>query len=291
MATTQESLWRGAIAGFLGGACQTVAGQPFDTIKVRMQTAQHRTSLVQCVATTLRGEGVRGLYHGVSPALLFGLIENTMAFAVNEQLKRELMKQQNKQDLSLTALAACGAASGFAHCCFSCPTEVVKCRLQVVGSPYKGPIHCLSSTLRSEGLKGLYSGFLPFVLREVPFYLVFFASYEMIASSLQRRREKLVAREDLSALEVIFAGGFAGCIGWSAVLPSDTVKTMIQTQNDSSSRASFIGTCLDIKRSSGVRGFFPGWTAAMLRAFPANAALFVGFEGARRTMTALLGES
>lgn len=289
--TTQESFARGAAAGFLGGVCQTLVGQPFDTLKVRMQTAKAQSSFMKVMLDTVRGEGLQGLYRGTAPALLFGLIENTFAFAVNEQLKRILMQREPTKELSLSALAACGAASGLAHCCVSCPTEVVKCRVQVVNSPYTGPLQCTAATLRTEGVAGLYSGFLPFVLREVPFYLVFFASYETIASSLQRRRG-LRSRDDLSALDVVFAGGLGGCIGWSVVLPSDTVKTKIQTRVEgSAATSSVLGTCRDIHHATGIRGFFPGWTAAMLRAFPANAALFVGFEGSRRLLNNILGES
>jgi len=243
--------------------------------------------------TTFRREGVRGLYRGTTPALAFGLIENTVAFAVNEQLKRILIQQQLQGsrscacgELPLWKLACCGAAGGFLHCCFSCPTEVVKCRMQVVGSQFLGPLDCAKQTLCAEGVAGLYKGFLPFVLREVPFYLTFFVSYEVICSSFQRGTAvSPVSRErvDLSPFEIITAGGIAGMIGWSGVQPLDTAMVRIQTgQGAGGSSGSFSRTCSEIYRIGGWRGFFPGWVPAMLRAFPANAALFLGFEGSRR---------
>merc|ERR1712232_830414 len=152
--------------------------------------------------------GVRGLYHGTTPALVFGLLENTIAFGVNEQLKRYLMKRQNIGELPLEQVAVCGAAGGMVHCMFSCPTEVVKCKLQVTNNPFRGPIHCMQLTLQTgQG-----------------------------------------------------AGGEC---------------------------KSFAQTCSAIYRAGGWRGFFPGWIPAMLRAFPANAALFVGFEGSRRALNTM----
>eukprot|EP00747_Dinoflagellata_sp_TGD_P067528 gnl/TRDRNA2_/TRDRNA2_155314_c0_seq2.p1 gnl/TRDRNA2_/TRDRNA2_155314_c0~~gnl/TRDRNA2_/TRDRNA2_155314_c0_seq2.p1 ORF type:complete len:205 (-),score=19.79 gnl/TRDRNA2_/TRDRNA2_155314_c0_seq2:426-1040(-) len=203
-------------------------------------------------------EGIRGLYRGTTPALMFGLIENTLAFGVNEQLKRVCLRRlggSNEGELGTAVLAACGAASGFAHCIFSCPTEVVKCRLQVVGTSFRGPVHCTMETLQKEGVAGLYSGFWPFVLREVPFYLVFFASYEGFASELQRRgttgpQPRL--RDELSSTEVIVAGGVAGCVGWTCVMPFDSIKTKIQTRDAVAGSPSFLGTCAQVYAASGV---------------------------------------
>lgn len=295
IATTGENFFLGATAGFLGGVCQTYVGQPFDTVKVRMQTTTEARGFLRTGFLTFQREGVRGLYHGTTPALVFGLLENTIAFGVNEQLKRHLIKRQRMKggsrdaDLPLEQLAFCGAAGGLVHCVFSCPTEVVKCKLQVVGSPYRGPIDCFQSILRTKGVPGLYAGFLPFVLREVPFYLTFFATYEVLCGKMQRRGVAeglpLRKRDDLSAFEIICAGGFAGMLGWSGVQPFDTAMVRMQTgQGAGGQSSSFVQTCTEIYRAGGWRGFFPGWVPAMLRAFPANAALFVGFEGSRRAL-------
>jgi len=298
MVTTGEKFALGAAAGFFGGVCQTYAGQPFDTVKVRMQTssASLESGFLRTGLNTLRHEGIRGLYHGTTPALVFGLLENTIAFGANEQLKRHLMQRQRQQgggkdaELPISQLAACGAFSGFVHCGFSCPTEVVKTKLQIVGSPYRGPIDCIQSVLRTQGVVGLYAGFIPFVLREVPFYLCFFATYEVLCAKFQRRGVAEGApsrkRDTLSTAEVICCGGFAGMVGWSGVQPMDTAMVRMQTGRGAGAEAgSFLPTCKAIYQAGGVRGFFPGWIPAMMRAFPANAALFVGFEGARRTLS------
>lgn len=298
--TTGEKFALGAAAGFFGGVCQTYAGQPFDTVKVRMQTATQGQGFLRTAMNTFRLEGVRGLYHGTTPALMFGLIENTIAFGANEQLKRHLMARQKRQgrkdaELPLEQLALCGAASGLVHCAFSCPTEVVKCKLQVANSPFRGPIDCLTSTLRTQGIAGLYAGFTPFVLREVPFYLCFFATYEVLCGKFQNRGvaagQAPRTRDSLSAAEVICAGGLAGMVGWSGVQPFDTAMVRMQTgQGAGGECGSFLQTCGAIYRSGGWRGFFPGWIPAMMRAFPANAALFVGFEGARRGLNSVFDD-
>lgn len=303
VSTTGEKFFLGATAGFLGGVCQTYAGQPFDTVKVRMQTSENalQGGFLRTFANTLRNEGLRGLYRGTTPALVFGLVENTIAFGVNEQLKRYLLKQQKAKggarnaELGLGPLAFCGATGGLVHCMFSCPTEVVKTKLQVVGSPFRGPIHCIQSTLQTHGIVGLYKGFVPFVLREVPFYLVFFASYELLCGGMQRfgttAGSQPRSRDSLSAVEIITAGGLAGMIGWSGVQPMDTAMVRMQTgQGVGAECNSLAQVCGTIYRTNGLRGFFPGWAPAMLRAFPANAALFGGFECSRRALHTMFPE-
>ena len=53
--------------------------------------------------------------------------------------------------------------------------ELVKCRVQVENSPYKGVMDCLRQTYRSDGLKGFYRGQTATLLREVPGGACYFA--------------------------------------------------------------------------------------------------------------------
>ena len=71
-------------AGLFAGFAQTVVGHPFDTVKVRMQTGNFASSWT-CLQWTVRNEGVRGLFAGISSpmvssialsAVLFGSYEN-----------------------------------------------------------------------------------------------------------------------------------------------------------------------------------------------------------------------
>ena len=77
------------------------------------------------------------------------------------------------------------------------------------------------------------------------------------------------------------AGGLAGSFGWSLIMPFDVAKTRLQAGSAS-------GTTLQVMRAilvaEGWPALFSGWTAAVARAFPANAGLFAGVELASRLM-------
>ena len=73
-------------AGGFGGMCSVAVGHPFDTIKVRLQTATCGLpnenplycSTLDCARKTLENEGFRGLYRG----MLMPLIGAIPLFAV-----------------------------------------------------------------------------------------------------------------------------------------------------------------------------------------------------------------
>lgn len=73
----------------------------------------------------------------------------------------------------------------------------------------------------------------------------------------------------------------AGQIAWTASIAPDSVKSVIQT---SAAPKSIRETARDIYLTKGARGFFAGLGVAVVRAFPANAALFVGYEYTRRLL-------
>eukprot|EP00326_Haptolina_ericina_P021042 CAMPEP_0181179914 /NCGR_PEP_ID=MMETSP1096-20121128/6518_1 /TAXON_ID=156174 ORGANISM="Chrysochromulina ericina, Strain CCMP281" /NCGR_SAMPLE_ID=MMETSP1096 /ASSEMBLY_ACC=CAM_ASM_000453 /LENGTH=103 /DNA_ID=CAMNT_0023268303 /DNA_START=89 /DNA_END=400 /DNA_ORIENTATION=+ len=88
-------------------------------------------------------------------------------------------------------------------------------------------------------------------------------------------------KEDLSMVNVFFAGGMAGCVGWSLIIPLDVVKTRLQT---GSAHGSVPRVMASIVAAEGGLALFSGWTAAVVRAFPANAGLFLGVEVSIRAM-------
>jgi hypothetical protein len=77
-------------------------------------------------------------------------------------------------------------------------------------------------------------------------------------------------------------GGLAGQVSWIVTYPLDAVKTKIQiSDNPQRMRDVFRG----VWREGGVRGFYRGLEAAVVRAFPANAALFLVYEWSKKLMS------
>lgn len=75
----------------------------------------------------------------------------------------------------------------------------------------------------------------------------------------------------------MFAGGMAGVAMWSVAIPPDTIKSRIQSAPNGTYRG-FLDCARQLIAKDGVTALWSGFGPAMARAFPANAATFLGVE-------------
>lgn len=291
---TRGKWWHNTASGVIGGISCVYAGQPFDTVKVRLQTqsksSPHYSGPLDCLKKTITQGGYRALYKGSSPALASVVTENAVLFTAHNMIK-DVFKTFNADptaELTLGQEALAGGFAGFFSSTAITPAEVIKCRLQiqdrlsssgVANTPlrYSGPFDAVVKIARTEGLKGLFAGLPSVWMRDIPFNFVFLGSYEAFCSAASWKFNK--SRDELGAAELFVCGGLAGVSGWSIVFPMDVVKSKMQTSLTSGSALQVIRHTL---KTEGVRAFYQGWSAAVLRAFPANAALLMGVELSKR---------
>jgi hypothetical protein len=155
----------------------------------------------------------------------------------------------------------------------------------------------LSSVLSSvfkDGPFSIFRGLSSTVARDVPFTFFFFGGYDLSKAILLLTKSSFLCSTPASSstgesppLELNYfgtylAGGFGGAFAWSISFPMDSIKSKIQTTD---TNLSIRRAAHDIYRSSGWRGFYRGWTAAVIRAFPANAGLILGYEFVLKLLT------
>jgi hypothetical protein len=287
--------WHSTLSGVIGGICCVYAGQPFDTIKVRLQTQNNINKLynspLDCFRKTISQGGYRALYKGSSAALASVVLENSVLFTANSYCKKLIKSLSKKpsEELSLAQEALAGGLAGFFSSTAITPAEVIKCRLQiqdrtgsqgVVNTPlkYKGPLDACRQIFKQEGFKGLFSGLPSVWMRDIPFNFVFLGSYEAYCSLAAWKEGR--ERNELGAAEMFVAGGLAVVTGWSIIFPMDVVKSKMQTAG--LAKASTYQVIKNTLKTEGIRAFYQGWSAAVMRAFPANAALLLGVETSKR---------
>ena len=121
-------------AGSVAGTACVYAGQPFDTIKVKMQVSPHLyRSTLQCLKDMVKKDGVRGFYAGATPALLAQVGENAVIFLCYGQCQKIVQYISGKKNVSeLNAFhhACSGSLAAFLGSFVLCPLELIKCRLQ-----------------------------------------------------------------------------------------------------------------------------------------------------------------
>ncbi|KAG5464528.1 hypothetical protein LSCM1_00718 [Leishmania martiniquensis] len=272
---------RRLVGGIVGGLMQAVSSHPFDTIKSRVQNGIY-PSIASCARHTWRKEGIRGFYRGVTPQLFFCGLQNAVLFSLNQRMNDWMAALQDDpsgpQPLWRTAVAAQLTAP--VYVLTVAPVEKVTVQLQIIGkggterSTVTGPISCLLRIIRLEGYRGILSGYTPTLMSRLiglPFYFIGYqtartALLDTPLASTPTGREVMVP---------VFSGMAAGISFWTSNYPCDLVKSRMQA---SAAKLSILDIVRSTYATGGVRAFYVGYTACLLRTLPSNASLWLGIE-------------
>jgi len=276
------------LSGGFGGMCLVMAGHPFDLIKVRLQTSDQYTGIRECVTKTVGQDGIRGLYRGMT-APLIGV---TPIFAIcfwgydqGQRIVRSVSGMAPTDELSLVQVGIAGGYSALPTTLVMVPAERIKCILQIQGQEgrkqqYTGFSDVLRGIWKEGGITALYKGTTATLIRDIPGSVAYFAAYEALKRKLTPKGEQL------NPLAVVCAGGMAGVANWSVAIPADVIKSRLQTAPPGT-YSGLIDCVSKLLKQEGPKALFKGLGPAMLRAFPANAACFLGVEVSMKAMNSM----
>jgi len=298
--------YKGFVAGVFSGISKLAVGHPFDTIKVRLQTASRSkfTGPVDCVKQTLQREGLRGFYKGATPPLVGWMFMDSLMLGSLTFYRRFLLENvwtiprshpmvteaPTLAHLPPLGHAVAGIMAGATVSFIAAPVEHVKARLQIQYAAnkterlYSGPIDCTRKIWKAHGARGLYHG-LSATLLFRGFFFFWWGSYEIITRQLKEKTK-------LSAPAVNFwAGGLSAQLFWITSYPTDVVKQKIMTDplggglgDGTRKYKRWIDAARDVYAKDGYKGYWRGFVPCFLRAFPANAMALVAFEGVMRAL-------
>ncbi|KAG7278455.1 hypothetical protein CRUP_038750 [Coryphaenoides rupestris] len=254
------------VAGGVAGACLLLAGHPLDTIK--NDPLPDWTWWLQGILGLYKGMGAP--LAGVAPMMAISFF----GFGLGKQI------QQGKSGKAVTPVQIflSGCLAGVFTTVIVAPGERIKCLLQVQASggvvKYSGPIDCAVRLYKEQGIRSVYKGTLLTLIRDVPSNGLYFLTYETLKNFLTPEGQSV---SQLSTPRILLAGGIAGILNWTIALPPDVLKSNFQTAADGKYRGQ-VDVLRTLLREEGPRGLYKGFNAVFLRAFPANAACFLGFE-------------
>lgn len=121
-----------------------------------------------------------------------------------------------------------GSLAGMGQITITYPGEVIFTRLSVSGastSPvkYKGIIDCLSTTVRTEGVRALYNGYLPTMLSGVPYVALQMGTHELLQRNIKGNKAQATVPERL------VAGAGAVLVAQTVTFPGDVVRRRMQS--------------------------------------------------------------
>jgi solute carrier family 25 carnitine/acylcarnitine transporter 20/29 len=276
-------------AGCVAGFSKIYTGQPFDIVKVRLQSVQGsvKPSPFAVLMNILKNEGgPLALWKGSLPPLLGVGATVSIQFGVNENVKKAISKLNGGRKFSFQELFLSGWLAGFANCIVSTPAEHFRIRIQTQSKEnpiYKGSIDCMKKIYRNYGMKACYRGVVPTIYRDSFGYGVYFSMYTTLMNMFAPGQ----SRREYSLSKIGAAGSIAGILFWGIVFPFDVVKTRFQTDSLDKPQYKGIRDCFrSIYRTKGLPGFFQGFLPCMLRAVPVNGVVFMLYEILYRHLTA-----
>ena len=274
------------VAGFAGGAASTVLLYPLDLVKVRLQvneTAKNgrRRTLFGTLRYVIKYEGVRGIYQGLTPALIGSAASWGGYFFLYEKMKKEMANRHRKKNhLSPDEKVVLSPTENFGAACLSgavmvgCtnPLWLIKTRMQLqmkkaqqeqasklgegkVKLPYKNLFDAVTTIVREEGILALYKGAVP-ALMLVSHGGFQFVTYEFLkqhfgeyTKSTRKTGDKKRVFERLEAsLGYLAMGATSKIIASTITYPIQVIKSRLQQRMDRTAEISASGEIEIVKR-------------------------------------------
>ncbi|SCZ93940.1 BZ3500_MvSof-1268-A1-R1_Chr6-3g09007 [Microbotryum saponariae] len=298
------------VAGTVAGVASLLTGQPFDTIKVRLQCQDRSQKTYRNAvhgffkiveeekvrsAGALGEQKLKGLFKGVTSPMLGVAAINACVFSsygLAQRLLSPLLDNSNSSkptsNPSLLIIVLSGSVSGLLTSIITTPIERLKILQQSVRGTTRQP--SLVELVRQIGARGLYRGWMATCWRDLG-YGPYFGVYEAVIRSQNRFGSEGGEREEVQGNEVgtakvLIAGGMAGIAGWGSTFAMDVVKTRIQASEAYLDQARTIAhpyrtissTIRHSYRAQGFKVFFVGLGPTLLRSVPVNMVCFFVFE-------------
>ncbi|CAF2381291.1 unnamed protein product [Rotaria sp. Silwood2] len=264
--------------GFVAGVTGTIAGYPFDTVKVRLQTQtlSHRlySGSLDCFVKIAKQESMLGFYKGMSSPMFGVALINGIVFSV-QNFSKGLFDNPD----TYKALAVTGAIAGGVQAFICSPIELIKTRLQMQGIGqqrklfaltthlYNGPIDCLKKSYNRRGVRhGVMRGFSMTLARDVPSFAAYFPAWQFFVTHFSKTGKEA----DMPMYMSLMGGAFTGIAAWTVSYPFDVIKSRYQAARDHVYKD--VWDCaVKSLRTEGWRVFTRGFVPCTLRAIPTNA--------------------
>jgi hypothetical protein len=249
------------IGGSLAGTTEAILTWPFENLKTQMQFQGNQQSIYQTAISIYKKGGLISFYRGLSPVLFFNIPKVISRFYAYDYSKNYL---QDKNIRGNTNIILSGLFAGFIESTFiTVPSETIKTKM------IKNPELTIRNIIKKEGLKRLYQGYTPTLIRQSLNQASRFLFYQHYKDYINKKNSQFSPYHSLQG--GIFAGIFSVIIS----TPADVIKTQMQEGKEEK----IIQIITKIYKTSGINGFWRGSLARMLRVAPGQGVMFFTYEG------------
>uniref|UniRef100_A0A3P9CB92 Solute carrier family 25 member 28 n=1 Tax=Maylandia zebra TaxID=106582 RepID=A0A3P9CB92_9CICH len=264
------------LAGAVAGIMEHCVMYPVDCVKTRMQSlhpepgARYR-NVMDALRQIVQTEGVWRPIRGVNVLAVGAGPAHALYFACYEKIKFSLSDAIHPGTNSHFANGVAGCMATVLHDAIMNPAEVVKQRMQMFNSPYRGVVDCVSSLLRHEGPAAFYRSYTTQLTMNVPFQVLHFMTYEYLQELLNPHRQ-------YNPSSHVVSGALAGALAAAATTPLDVCKTLLNTQETRAIHVIQAEAFRTVYRMGGFPAFFKGVQARVIYQMPSTAISWSVYE-------------
>ena len=279
------------LAGTAAGTSKTSAA-PIERVKLLLQNQNELikqgrlnskfAGVQDCVLKTLRNEGIRSFWRGNFASVIRYIPQQALNFAFNDQIKGifKLSKNAtNKQKFATNIMS--GGCAGSLSLVFVQSIDYTRTRLAMDVAKnsdkrtrqFKGIIDCYVKTIKSDGIRGLYRGFVISCTCIFIYRGLYFGLYDSLKPIV------LGVGKDIAWLHTFLLGWAVTIVSGLTAYPIDTVKRRMMMTSGEKVKYSGSIDCFRhiIKNEGGPKTLFRGCGVNVVRGV-AGAGVLSGFD-------------
>lgn len=258
---------------------------------IQLQAHQKFNGTLDAFLKISRHEGVSSLWSGLTPTLILALPTTVLYFVSYEQLRVRLkdfhMQRTNvlpnDYEMPLWIPLISGMSARIIAVTVVNPLELIRTKMQSEKMSYREVGKAFSKMIKQYGIRGLFKGLPPTIMRDTPFSSIYWTCYETF------KKVKNLQQPDF--YQSFVGGALSGCVAAAITCPFDVIKTHQQIEFGEKfmspngngilvkkKQTSMAQTMRNIMKTSGVRGFFAGLTPRLFKVAPACAIMISSYE-------------
>eukprot|EP00835_Amoeboradix_gromovi_P005392 NODE_502_length_7546_cov_0.138982.p3 type:complete len:273 gc:universal NODE_502_length_7546_cov_0.138982:6404-7222(+) len=269
--------WKKFVAGCASGGIEAFITYPTEFIKT--QTQLKKESPVIVIQRFSREKGIASIYKGVDVHILGTALKAGVRFYSYEFYKDIL---STDKELTKPMLVLAGLLSGITEALIAVtPSETVKTKLihdqRLLNPRFQGMFHAIPIIFREQGLRGLYQGAFPVVMRQGANQMIRFTTYSLL-------KEKATTNGYNGGYVTFGIGFIAGGLTTITTMPLDVVKTRMQGLESSKYRNS-LNCLVTVVKESGVSALWSGTLPRLTRVSMSGGIVFYFYEKILKVIT------
>lgn len=271
--------WKQLLAGGVAGAVSRTGTAPLDRLKVMMQVhgSKSKMNIGDGLQQMVKEGGIRSLWRGNGVNVVKIAPETAIKFWAYERYKKMFVDGDGK--IGTIERFVSGSLAGATAQTSIYPMEVLKTRLAVGKTgQYSGIFDCAKKTLKREGVKAFYKGYIPNILGIIPYAGIDLAVYEALKKTWLEKYATDSANPGV--LVLLGCGTLSSTCGQLASYPLALIRTRMQAQAlvEGGPQLNMVALLQRIVAKEGFFGLYRGIAPNFMKVLPAVSISYVVYE-------------